>query len=136
MSKFDCSNEFRWQKDLFDATIRAYRAIRASHPLATTQPDRDAHPNKRLTFSGVEFLVDVDKATSFALKGSKQAALQRAWFQLVTEDADVDAELARQVITLTSEVYKQRDLDPALYFKTVRRGSGESNKRRGRNACE
>jgi hypothetical protein len=131
------STDFRFQQELFNAVIRAYRAIRASHPLAASQPDPDSQPNKRLTFSGVEFVVDVENATSFALKGRpNQTALQRVWFQLVTEDDDEDAELARHVITLTSEVYRQRDLDPALYFRTIRRGSGDSSRRRGRDASQ
>jgi hypothetical protein len=123
-STFDSSADpdFRHQKSIFEAVVNAYRAVRSSHPLAASSPNQDSPPNKRLTFNSIDFAVDVEHATAFALKGPNQTALQQTWVQLVAEDGDADAEIAAEVIRRTSMVYDKRDLDPALYFRAIRRG--------------
>jgi hypothetical protein len=129
MTELD-STEFRFQQELFDTVTKAYRVIRSAHPLAASNPDLLSPPNKRLTFNSIDFKVDVERATAFALGGPNQAVLLRAWFNLVAEKPDVDPGIVQEVISRASVVYKDRSLDPADYFRPIRKG------RRREDGCQ
>jgi hypothetical protein len=113
---------FSHHKLVFEAVSKAYSTIKNSHPVVASNPDRDAPRQPRpLTFAGIEYAVDVEKATALALRD--QPRLQAAWFQLIAGDTTVDPALAMRTIRACAKVYEARGLDPGEYFRKTRRGS-------------
>jgi hypothetical protein len=111
---------FSFQKALFEQVAQSYVETKNLSPVTASNPDIDAPLSKKLSFIAVDFLVDVERATEQALKDFPD--LQKTWFQLVNGDLNVDPKLAEITIRLTAMVYHERSLDPALYFRTLRRG--------------
>ena len=111
----------------FNAVIDAYRQITKEVPLLSTVPmDDEVRRGRTITSTAIEFIVDVQNATTSVLKKEDE---QSAFFALLNEEK-VRPGLVARVASKCGRIYETRNLHPALYFKrSMRRGSIQSQRR-------
>lgn len=127
MSKSTC------KKDLFNAVLERYRLIVYSlYPVVCSSFDNDAPTrSQRLSFDHIDFMADVKSAVVFVFKGrANRRELEDAMDVIVDFDEAVrvtlDPLLETKLVSLCSPVFAKRGLDPAIYFRKIRRGSRRS----------
>ena len=113
---------YSFQKKLFNQVIEKYNAIRQLSPVVSSNLNTISSRSHRLSYTMVDYLIDVEHACTAALENKPQ--LHGAFAQLVADDP-VDLQLAKQVIRSVATVFNSRNLDPAIYFLKYRRGRGE-----------
>lgn len=105
-----------WRK-IFDSVVGAYIAALSTSPLIASNPDDEAI-TRRLGPALINFKVDVEHATAYALKSS---ALYKVWQQII-EGETVPASTVSQIANKCAPVFQQRGLIPYNYFLRIRKG--------------
>jgi hypothetical protein len=117
-------------KNLCDVVLERYRLIfQTLHPIVCSAFDNDATTrSQKLSFDHIEYAADVKSAVIFAFKGRRnRIELENAMDVIVASDetvrATVSPSIEAEIIRLCSPVFAKRGLDPASYFRKIRRGS-------------
>lgn len=99
----------------FQIVQAAYLETRERQPFgASTAYLDDGERSTRLTIGGIEFCIDIEKATETALQND--AVLLDAWERLALEEK-VDSHIANDIEQRCGRMYVQRGLLPQTYFR-------------------
>lgn len=105
-------------QDVFTATVDEYVRIRQLSPVIAHQLDPDPTVrSEKITYSLIDYAVDIEHATEAALKGRQE--LQCVWFDLA-QKKPVDMRLAQEVGDRCGRFYAARKLEPWKYYRRNR----------------
>jgi hypothetical protein len=111
---------------VFHTVLEKYKYLCNLHPLVASQIDHDAPLNRRLDFSACDYLIDIQNACAYAVRGQRnEAELKDAIARLIAGDHTVPETLMRQAIRLCGTAFESRRLEPIAYLRRIRRGRGE-----------
>jgi hypothetical protein len=111
---------YRDSLSLVTRVLNSYRVVQELPTIVCSSIDPQTPPSLRKTPESIHYLCDTERITARVLGDDK--TLQDAWFRMLREEP-VDADLGRKVVLRCGRAYGP--LDPAVYFRTIRRKRGE-----------
>jgi len=107
---------YRVCNETFQKVQQTFLTLRNSEPIGCSNIyfEPGEQRGMRLTTTGIEFCVDVERTTNRALEG--ETALKQTWARMLL-GLDVDRQLANIVIQRCGEQYVRLGLSPTQYFR-------------------
>lgn len=113
---------------IFESVIKAYLhnlyCLRYA-PLQAIQHDPEAGAHRRSPFHSVEFCADITRATKVALHGNPlwedclDQLLREAYGERIDDTFSLG--LRAEVVSKCARIYRARGLEPAVYFRRIRK---------------
>lgn len=94
-----------------------YARIKCLPPITAVNPDDEGVPNRQLNAEAIEFIVDVEAATTKALDGDPN--LIKQWETLAYQEGQCTN--AAKIASRCGRIYERRKLLPNAYFRYVKR---------------
>lgn len=111
---------YRDSLSLVTRVLNSYRLVQELPAVVCSSIDPQTPPSLRKSPESIHYVCDTERITARVLGDDKE--LQDAWFRMLREE-HVDAEIGRRLVLRCGRVYGP--LDPAVYFRTIRRKRGE-----------
>lgn len=115
---------FSLQMKLVEAVARCYLITRDLPVLSSSDYDPiPAARSRRWTPDSCHYIVDVENTVRRALKGKPDEGELRDTWQALLDREGVAGKTDERLVRILGPVFRRNRLDPADYFRTIRKGS-------------